>query len=284
MIHIFVVATGIYKNLLTRERVQTFKYLFPSHNKTFNFIGDEDLSIFKDVLSDTYTSFEYYHICQLAYPFITVHKFNYISDMCKQLNYNDDDYFVYLDSHSWCLPHSTKFFNKIIEEDLSQYDICYTTNPYYLQDMIYDEIDTRTKHHVTEREFNEHKTFYGQASFLMGNIKSLHKFAQEINKLITADIMHDGFRKRNSILPNFMEQHYANYIFFDILLNKNTSYGFTVKPDFYVISPKGSPSEVNYMKKTFIICHKVENSKQLIMIESFRNPEYQDPSQDVLKS
>ncbi len=275
MIHIFILATGVYKELLTKERVETLKHLFPSYNKTLNFISDEDLSIFRETLSEYYTKFEYYHICQLPYPFVMFHKFDYVSDMCKQLNYNDRDYFLYIDAHFWCLPRSSKFFKKIVDEDLSNYDICYTVTPYYNWNSIYDEIDTRSKHHVTLEEFNKNKTLYTQTSFLMGNVKSIHKLTQEIGKLATDDMMYNQnyFRKRYSIIPSFLEQHYANYIFFDILVRNNTSYDFTVNPNFYIMHTGNKPEEVGQLKKTFIVCH-VFKDNQFDIITSFRNPGY----------
>jgi len=253
MIHIFIVCTGAFSELWENKRIRTLNYLFINYEKTFNLISDKNnLENFQSVLSDEYVKYNYYHICNLVYPFVTLHKYDYIDDACKQFGYDPNDFFLYLDSHSICIYKRQQYWDNIVNNELSNYDICYANNPYVNDKMIYDEIDPRSKHYIDLETFEQHKDLWAQLSFLMGKVEGLHKFKIEINKLILADTMHSGnSRKKNSIIANYTEQHYANYLFFDILIFGN-NHDLNINHGKYIMKNKDI---ISRNPESFIICH-----------------------------
>lgn len=259
MIHIFTCATGIYNNLLLDGRLNNINFLFPNETKTFNIISDTDANnnYLISILDNSYIKFNYYHTCNLVYPFVTLFKYNYIEDACKINWYDDNDYFVYFDATHLCLSKTEEEWDKIIE-DLHNYDICYARNPYmrildkttdtgYNDWYMLTEVDVRSKHHVSFEEGLNDRDKWCQASFLMGKISGLKKLNTYISQLLLDDIRYtDDIRKKQCILPNFMEQHYMNYIFYHL-----DEFNLYVNHDKYIVRPE----ENNIFNKSFLFCH-----------------------------
>lgn len=247
MIHIFIAATGDYDKLMDKERAESFNNLFPSEEKTFNYISDTDRNIksIRASLNNSYVDFKYYHICNLVYPFVNLFKFNYIMDAVKLYGYNLDDIFMYCDATSLILGKDQSFWNNTLNV-ISSHDITYSTNPYIYCPSISDEIDERSKHHVTLEQLKTEPEKWSQTSFLTGHLYGLKKLNNYMNQLLLDDIRYsDNLRIKQCILPNFMEQHYFNYIFYNL-----DKYDLDVHHDKYITY---NPQAIE--QSTIMLCH-----------------------------
>lgn len=248
MIHIFVLATGDYDKLMDTERVKSFNNLFPSEKKTFNYISDTDRSIdsIKELLNDSYVDFKYHHVCNLVYPFINLFKFNYVLDASKLYRYDFNDIFLYCDAHSFILERNQDFWDKTLDE-ISSHEIAYATNPYVNSGVIFDEIDKRSKHHITDEQLKAEPEKWCQTSFMAGHLSGLRKLNNYISQLLLDDIRYsnDG-RKKQCILPNFMEQHYCNYIFYNL-----DKYNLDAHHNWYINAAWNGTVE----QSTILFCH-----------------------------
>jgi len=259
-IYVFIVCTGIYNELWNTERILSLNNLFPGYKKDLIIISDKDSTErFKSyLLHDEYDDIKYYHICNLIYPFITMFKFNYIVDAANILNIDENDFFIYFDAHSYIIQKPKSDWENLYNNHLCKYDICYTTNPYISKraheqwDGYYHDIDRRSKFNVDEIAYKQNPDYWAQLSFLMGTISALHKFKNNIMELMFKDIQYTGdVEHKKAIIPDRNEQHYANYIFYNILVYNN-DYGYTLHNDYYVNNAKRSNDNTN---ETFIYCH-----------------------------
>lgn len=257
MLHIFTVSTGLYNDLFDDNRTNSLNNLFPGYEKTFNVISDSN-ELTKRIstkLNSEFVYVKYFHITNLTYPFVTLHKFDYIVDMCKENNYSSDDFIVYLDATSYVIERPHEFWDNIINNHLSKYDICYGINPYGM-DLLSSELDSRSKYSITLEQLTENKEDWCQASFMMGTVNGLRLLKNSINQLLLGDINYTGhWREKMCILPNFMEQHYINYVFYSLKHDLPVSNNFTILGKHYltpayIINQGGVAHD-----DSFVLCH-----------------------------
>lgn len=248
MIYVVVVSTGVYNDLFDEERINSYKFLFPDKEKSLVVISDNPDLLDKFLIlnkNKSYKDFYGFTITNLPYPFITLFKYTYIADFFKRRkDISKDDKFIYSDAHTFCLNKGINKYNMLYDCYLNKYELCFARNPYYKDDFIKDEIDTRSKHHCTLEEFEANRDKWCQASFLMGRIGALEKLVERLNQYILDDIRYSGDnRKKQCILPNFMEQHYFNYMLLHDELENVCVRPFIERPNFKVHND------------TFITCH-----------------------------
>ena len=108
-IFVFTLATGVYTKYL-EEQIKTWNNFFPNYNKKLIIITniDYDVNDYEDIFSIKIPNIHYNLMC--------LSKFSYCIFALDNLHidYNDDDYFIWVDADTKYLDRPTEVWNNII--------------------------------------------------------------------------------------------------------------------------------------------------------------------------
>ena len=212
-INIFIIATNKYNEYLT-YLYPTLENLFPMLEKHIYLIGDKNIPY---TLNDN-IKYNYFHITNLPYPFITYNKLIYICDCIKEYNINKDEYFIYIDADSYILQMNEEYWLKlltIIEDN----KICFAISPWAPRKNIgyecgnwENENNTKSASYIMNKNLND----YVQTSLFFGKINSFIDFTNKTLKYMISD-------SNNKIIPYIYDQSLINKVIFDdhYYCNKN---------------------------------------------------------------
>lgn len=197
-LNIFILSTGCYNQYLD--------FLYPTLNRLFPML-EKNIYLISDInkpynLNNT-IKYNYYHICDLPYPFITYFKANYIIDCIKQFNINKNEYFIFLDVDSIILEKQNEFWNNLLNI-INKYKLCFAISPW--KGSGYAE-NKKNKESITYI-LNTNLDIYIQSSLFFGIISYFNDILIKYNQYISID-------SKNKIIPFLNEQSIFNKLIID---------------------------------------------------------------------
>jgi hypothetical protein len=205
-LHLITESTGVYNNYLP-FLVKTIDNFYPGVEKTFNLISDKEYRIDIQEHKD-YTISNYYHICNLPYPYVTYFKTQYICDLIKQFGYSDEDYFLFCDADSHFLEMPNGYYDNLFNDDKLHYAISPWTWGGW--DIAYFENIPNAGKSITYIEGLNTSNFpnYNQASLFFCRIGEF----KNINKVLMNYVANDATRK---VIPFINDQSLFNKYIYD---------------------------------------------------------------------
>jgi hypothetical protein len=238
-LHIVTLATGVY-NVYLDELIDSIFKVLPEKLKGFeldvNVIADTDYVSPNEEYNKHITN---YHIVNMPYPLIALHKFIYIYDMYIRNNYDPTEKFLFIDADSVFISEAN--YDKIIN-DIMEYDLIFSISPWScgpLNEGYWNDITNRENPKPTSVGYrpNPVRENFIQTSFLVGNALSLKKLNNLVYKYASIDL---NSELTNRYLPEYVEQAYTNKILDEQLNNGNVIiHDCKIKADKYIYNDYG---------------------------------------------
>lgn len=250
-IHIFTVSTGVYNQYIDYQ-AKSLDNIYPGVEKTWNLISDKEYHLNLNEHKD-YTESNYYHISDLPYPFITYFKTQYVRDMIKKHNFNNDDMLLFCDVDSYFIDKGADYYKNIFNDD----KLHFATSP-WMDFPHSDIVVNETKHNrfsksyfgkYTKQSFPQ----YVQSSIFFGRIDKFIEMNNVIMRIIGEDA--GGFSEIG-IIPTLADQSLMNKYIHDNpdkIISEyyiSDSYEWDVVSDDYFV---GNPSYNKHQDTIFCI-------------------------------
>lgn len=231
MVEIVYIATGEYVNYFD-EFAESLKYFWPGEPKILRILSDMERDFY--VENSDIVDIEYIKIFNLFYPYINLHKTNFI----KQLKETGAEYIFYFDADTKFIEVKENVWQNLKEYMDNEYFII-SKHPFYLW-----SFDDNIRHSyisyffdtITERNeigasyIDKYNYTYVISSFFCGKRNVVKNICDHIEQMVRYDLK----RENNYKLPKFYDENYFNKIVFDFEYNDCNT--FNIKVGEYIIT------------------------------------------------
>lgn len=228
-IFVFTLATGVYTKYL-EEQIKTWNNFFPNYNKKLIIITDIDYDVndYEDIFSIKIPNIHYNLMC--------LSKFSYCIFALDNLHidYNDYDYFIWVDADTKYLDRPTEVWNNIIGL-MDSYDLL--VNPYPLfysqvfgKNMCYN-YGERNPNYAGYYRINNNSVNIC-TNILLCKIKTIKELDKDIWEMTNKDL-NINFPERHFSCTN--EETYISKIVNDFINEDNMKYNIYV--DMFHLTP-----------------------------------------------